>query len=114
MWFIKFYRFVIKNLNTNYNRGDHGTFTIFLQPFHDLVLKIFKAKVYLRTQRTKMQQHLIGIKVLCNDVICVNSNNCQAQEEMKIVCLVISPASLPHTERYRLRELTFETSAIYI
>lgn len=57
-----------------------------------------------------MQQHLVGVKVLSDDIISVDSDDSQTQEQMEVIRLVVGPASFPHAERDRFCELSFEAS----
>lgn len=60
------------------------------------------------TNRICTELCLLFIYLLYN-VLSIHSYNCQAYEEMEVICLVVGPACLPHPQRFQLAKLSLET-----
>jgi hypothetical protein len=66
--------------------------------------------IHKHGQGTKMKKHFICTKILCNNIIWVDAYDGKTKEKMEIVCEVVGPACLPHSQGLCFWKLSLEAA----
>jgi hypothetical protein len=68
--------------------------------------------IHVHCQGAEVEQHLVSSQILVDNIIAINTNNCQADKQVEVVGQVVCPASFPHPQGRTFAEFSFKTSAI--